>query len=449
MVEAGRQRRRDRAGHFPRRWAVADKRSASACRTVSHLQRAGGRAARRRPVAQRCAPDIPLDTAAGWRRPGAPRGKRTRTLPSLEAPARRRASTARPLLSERAGSSLRDVLAEQAASALEPFNAPTMAGTDEIPPAKSETARIDAASSSQDQVQLRSVSDVDRPLDRRRRDRFGARLDHPDAAEGATAPAPKRKPIGELGPRRPHAMRSRAAARREREEALRRSNASPACRTRSRSQRCESTTMGRTTLAARGLGLRGSLLSEAQGARRRSVALGAVDASRARAALVVRLISDRQGPRCRLIARHEGGEVAEGALWSRGSPDALANPSHTPNRGPQRHRLRSSSSISEASATCQLCLADEDGVLAGARIRPPGLRLCRQIALGPQEKAGSKAKMTWRRAGDREAGTANRLPQRASEVDRGQASRQEGRMVPTSILGEALPLSPSAAGALT
>ena len=44
---------------------------------------------------------------------------------------------------------------------------------------------------------------------------------------------------------------------------------------------------------------------------------------------------------------------------------------------------------------CQLCLADEEACWR-ASPKTPGPGLCRQLALGPQEKAGSKAKMTWR-----------------------------------------------------
>ena len=44
----------------------ADKYYGFAAHTVSHL-RLGGRNASAARVAQRCAPDIPLDTAAGWR----------------------------------------------------------------------------------------------------------------------------------------------------------------------------------------------------------------------------------------------------------------------------------------------------------------------------------------------------------------------------------------------
>ena len=141
----------------------ADKYYGLAVHTVSHL-RLGGRNASAARVAQRCAPDIPLDTAAGWRACAA---RLALDIAEEESGAPSRHSHRRFFRNATLVTLLRDP-AEQAASALEQFNAPTMAGCRRIPPARNETAR---AMRREPRLKIKynyawKCPDVDRPLDR-------------------------------------------------------------------------------------------------------------------------------------------------------------------------------------------------------------------------------------------------------------------------------------------
>ena len=94
--------------------------------------------------------------------------------------------------------------------------------------------------------------------------------------------------------------------------------------------------------------------------------------------------------------RHEGGEVAEVRCGPARPPTHWPRPSHTPNLTPHpASPPQLELDLAFLERHCQLCLADEDACWR-ASPKTPGPGLCRQLALGPQEKAGSKAKMTWR-----------------------------------------------------